>query len=361
MGEKVVIGMSGGVDSSVAAWKLKEQGYDVVGIFMKNWEETDEEGACSATEDFEDVQRVCDKIDIPYYTVNFAKEYWERVFSVFLDEYKKGRTPNPDILCNKEIKFAAFLDFAKQLDARWVATGHYARIGRQEGQVQLLRAADSNKDQTYFLASVSARQLQDVCFPIGDMMKPELREEAHRLGLYTAGKKDSTGICFIGERNFKRFLQQYLPAQVGDMKTPTGEIVGRHDGLMYYTLGQRRGLGIGGGGNGQSWFVVDKDLEQNVLIVEQGETGRLFSKSLMASQPNWIAGEPPQMEFSCTAKFRHRQPDQGVHVRVQGDRLHIVFDQPQRAITPGQWVVLYQDEVCLGGAPIDSIERVQAI
>lgn len=355
MTKRVVVGMSGGVDSSVAALILKRQGYDVVGIFMKNWDEEDENGVCTATEDYEDVQRVCDQIGIPYYTVNFTKEYWERVFSVFLEEYKKGRTPNPDILCNKEIKFAAFLDFAKKLDADYLATGHYAQIRHEDGKPILLRAADASKDQSYFLAAVSGGQLQDVLFPIGDMQKKDLRQLAIDEGLYTAKKKDSTGICFIGERNFKRFLQQYLPAQPGEMQTPTGEVVGRHDGLMYYTLGQRRGLGIGGRGTGDPWFVIGKDLEKNVLLVEQGETDRLLSSALLASNPNWISGKEPGKSFDCTAKFRYRQSDQAVHVDLENDLVRVTFDEKQRAVTPGQWVVFYDGEVCLGGAVIDEI------
>lgn len=357
MSEKVVLGMSGGVDSSVAALRLKQEGYDVVGVFMKNWEEENDDGACTAQEDYEDVRRVCETIDIPYYTVNFAKEYWDRVFEVFLEEYRQGRTPNPDILCNKEIKFAAFLDFAKKLDARWLATGHYAQISHAVIPTQLLRAADRNKDQTYFLAAVEGNQFQDVLFPIGDMEKQDLREMAYKHNLYTAGKKDSTGVCFIGERNFKKFLQQYLPAQAGNIVTPDGKIVGRHDGLMYYTFGQRRGLGIGGGGNGQSWFVIDKDLKTNELIVEQGETGRLLSRQLTASKINWISGKMPAKSFRCTAKVRYRQTDQPVQIEVDGDQLLAYFDEPQRAVTPGQWIVLYDGDVCLGGAMIDSIVR----
>ncbi|MBQ9833553.1 MAG: tRNA 2-thiouridine(34) synthase MnmA, partial [Clostridia bacterium] len=277
---RIVVGMSGGVDSSVAALLLKEQGYDVIGVFMKNWEETDENGVCTATADFEDVRRVCEKIDIPYYTVNFAKEYKERVFSLFLEEYKQGRTPNPDILCNSEIKFKAFLEFAMGLDASWLATGHYARLDKRDmSNVKLLRAADLNKDQTYFLAGLKKEQLERAMFPIGDIEKPKLREMAEKAGLSTANKKDSTGICFIGERNFKHFLSQYLMTDPGDMVTTDGRIIGRHDGLMFYTLGQRRGLGIGGqkDGNGESWFVIDKDLKNNRLIVEQGEGEALFS------------------------------------------------------------------------------------
>lgn len=357
MSERIVVGMSGGVDSSVAAYLLKQQGYDVVGIFMKNWDEQGEDSVCTATQDYDDVRRVCDQIDIPYYTVNFTKEYWERVFQIFLDEYKRGRTPNPDILCNKEIKFAAFLDFAKKLGAKKLATGHYAQVSNDQTGTKLLRAADQSKDQTYFLAAVPGEQFSEVMFPVGHLQKADLREIARTQNLYTANKKDSTGICFIGERKFKQFLQQYLPAQAGNMVTPTGKIVGRHDGLMYYTLGQRKGLGIGGQktGDGQSWFVIAKDLQKNELIVEQGETDLLMSKALLASDVNWIAKTVPGQSFDCTAKFRYRQPDQDVHVDLQGANAFVSFVQPQRAVTPGQWAVFYDGNTCLGGGVIDEV------
>ena len=283
---RIVVGMSGGVDSSVAALLLKQQGYDVAGVFMKNWEETDEDGVCTATADYEDVRRVSEQIGIPYYTVNFAKEYRERVFSYFLEEYRAGRTPNPDVLCNCEIKFKAFLDFALRTGASALATGHYARLRREGGAVRLLRAADAGKDQTYFLAGLTQAQLARAMFPVGGLQKKELRTIAAEAGLATALKKDSTGICFIGERNFKRFLMQYLPAQPGEIVTLSGKVIGRHDGLMYYTLGQRRGLGIGGQreGSGESWFVIGKDLARNLLIVQQGEHEELFSGA--ACTPN---------------------------------------------------------------------------
>lgn len=357
MKKRVVVGMSGGVDSSVAALMLKREGYDVIGVFMKNWDEEDDDGACTAASDYADVQRVCDKIDIPYYTVNFTSEYWERVFQIFLDEYKRGRTPNPDILCNKEIKFAAFLDFAKKLEADYLATGHYAQLLHENEQTKLIKAADRNKDQTYFLASVPDMQFHDVLFPIGHMEKSDLRELALKENLYTANKKDSTGICFIGERKFKEFLQRYLPAQPGEMQTLDGEVVGHHDGLMYHTLGQRKGLGIGGCGNGQPWFVIGKDLEKNVLLVEQGETDHLYSKSLLASSPNWIAYSP-KTSFDCYAKFRYRQADQKVHVELDADKVLVTFAQKQRAVTPGQWAVFYDGDTCLGGAVIDSTRPV---
>ena len=351
--ERVVIGMSGGVDSSVAALLLKEQGYDVIGVFMKNWDESNDVGICTSAEDYDDVRAVCDAIGIPHYSVNFVKEYWERVFSVFLKEYEAGRTPNPDILCNKEIKFEAFLRFALQLDADYLATGHYARLHHLSEGVQLLRGNDLEKDQSYFLAGVRSEQLTRVLFPVGEIVKGNVRDIARKANLPTAEKKDSTGICFIGERQFKQFLMQYLPAQPGEMRTPNGTVVGHHDGLMYYTLGQRKGLGIGGGGNGQPWFVVEKDISNNALIVEQGETTRLLSRALRASQLNWFAGNAPAERFRCTAKFRYRQRDQRVEVTLQDGGALVRFDQPQRAVTPGQWAVFYEGEICLGGGVIE--------
>ena len=359
----VIVGMSGGVDSAVAAYLLKQQGEDVVGVFMKNWEEEDDEtGVCTAASDYEDVKSVCGVIGIPYYTVNFAREYRDRVFSYFLEEYSRGRTPNPDVLCNCEIKFKAFLDFAVSTGAQTLATGHYARLDKHDG-VKLLRALDAGKDQTYFLAGLTQAQLKNACFPIGELQKSEVRRIAREAGLSNAAKKDSTGICFIGERNFKQFLMQYLPAQQGDMVDETGKVIARHDGLMYYTLGQRKGLGIGGRseGSGESWFVIGKDLKRNLLIVQQGEHDELFSLSLDAERINWIAGQAPAKEFACTAKFRYRQPDQPVHVSANGAGVHVAFDAPQRAVTPGQWVVFYQGDVCLGGGPIDRVEPKKAI
>lgn len=358
---KIVVGMSGGVDSSVAALLLKQQGYDVIGVFMRNWEESDEDGVCTATEDYEDVQRVCETIDIPYYTVNFTREYYDRVFQYFLDEYKKGRTPNPDVLCNKEIKFKCFLDYALQVvGGDYLATGHYAQKDVHDGKYRLIRAFDHNKDQTYFLCQLGQAQLESAIFPIGHLDKKEVRQIAEENNLITASKKDSTGICFIGERNFSRFLSQYLPAQPGDIRDLDGNVKGRHNGLMYYTLGQRRGLGIGGQGTGEPWFVVDKDLDNNVLYVVQGEKHRaLYSTALDASQMNWVAGEAPAVSFDCTAKFRYRQPDQDVHVTVlENGNIHVDFKEPQKAVTPGQEVVLYDKQVCLGGATIDTIEKL---
>lgn len=353
---RIVVGMSGGVDSSVTALLLKQQGYDVIGIFMKNWDDTDEFGHCTAEEDAEDVRRVCAQIDIPFYTVNFEKEYSEKVFQYFLDEYRKGRTPNPDVMCNREIKFGEFLQKAMALGADYLATGHYARVLQGDsGEYRLLRGVDPNKDQTYFLNALNQEQLSKAMFPIGHLPKAKVREIALEAGLATAKKKDSTGVCFIGERNFKEFLSQYLPAKPGEIRTYDEEVKARHDGLMYYTLGQRQGLGIGGSGTGEPWFVAGKDLERNVLYVVQGEGDpRLYAKGLLATDLNWISPELPASPLKCTAKFRYRQPDQGVTVQFLGDgRCEVRFDKPQKAITPGQAVVFYDGDVCLGGAIID--------
>jgi len=319
---RVVLGISGGVDSSVAGYLLKQQGYDVVGLFMVNWEEKD--GTCTAEIDYEDVKRVCNKLSIPYFSVNYAKEYYDRVFTYFLDEYKKGRTPNPDVLCNREIKFGPFLEQAKKLGADMIATGHYARKIEKDGKFYLAKAKDLSKDQSYFLNQLSQKQLASVVFPLEDIEKTQVREIAKKLELSTAEKKDSTGICFIGERNFKKFLKDFLPAKAGDIVDINGNVVGKHDGLMYYTLGQRRGLNIGGkaGGNGERWFVVEKDMKNNRLIVSQGEGEELFSDGLYASEFNWIPEIPSEKEFDCYAKFRYRQPDQEVSVTII-DKKHI--------------------------------------
>ncbi len=357
---KIVVGMSGGVDSSVAAYLLKEQGHEVIGVFMKNWEEKDENGVCTSERDWADVRDVCDIIGIPYYSVNFAKEYWENVFEYFLDEYRRGRTPNPDVLCNREIKFKAFLNFAEKLGAEKLATGHFARVDCVDGCYRLLRSADENKDQTYFLYMLGQRPLSKAMFPLGHMNKGEVREIARKAGLPTSEKKDSTGVCFIGERNFKQFLKQYLPAQPGDMVDATGRVVGKHDGLMYYTLGQRRGLGIGGTGDGRRWFVVGKDLKTNLLLVEQGEDSpKLYSKAALAGQSYWVSEKAPIKEgerLECWARFRHRQPLQPVIIGLDGQNVHIDFQQKQRAVTPGQAAVFYLGEECLGGATIDKIQ-----
>lgn len=352
---RVVVGMSGGVDSSVAAYLLKQQGYDVIGVFMKNWDDTDEFGVCTATEDYEDVIRVCNQIGIPYYAVNFEKEYWDKVFTYFLDEYKAGRTPNPDVMCNKEIKFKAFLEHALKLGADYLATGHYAQVKIIDGEYKMLRGKDVNKDQTYFLNQLSQEQISKVMFPIGHMDKKRVREIAKEAGLATATKKDSTGICFIGERNFKEFLSKYLPAQPGRMETLTGEMKGFHEGLMYYTIGQRHGIGIGG--SGDPWFVVGKDLERNVLLVGQGyDNDALYSDAIIATNVSWVSDKEKPAQFSCTAKFRYRQPDHGVTVTLLGNNTaRVEFDEPIRAVTPGQAVVFYNGEECLGGGTIDQI------
>src|SRR5699024_4949697 len=304
-------------------------------------DDTDESGFCTATADYEDVIKVCNQLEIPYYTVNFEKEYWDKVFTYFLDEYKAGRTPNPDIMCNKEIKFKAFLDYALQLGADYVATGHYAQIDRSSGKAKLLKGLDENKDQSYFLSQLNEDVLEKVMFPLGDIDKTEVREIAKKHNLATATKKDSTGICFIGERNFKDFLSEYLPAQPGKMRTLNGELKGQHDGLMYYTIGQRQGLGIGGAGD--PWFVVGKNLKDNILYVEQGFSNDfLDSDSLVATEVNWINPDNSSNTFSCTAKFRYRQKDSGVTVsHLDNNQVLVTFDERQRAITPGQAVVFY--------------------
>lgn len=353
----VVLGMSGGVDSAVSAWLLKQQGYNVVALFMHNWEET-EDGCCTAEQDFEDVKRVSDKIGIPYYSVNFAKQYKERVFSYFLEEYSKGRTPNPDVLCNREIKFGPFLQYAKAMGADYIATGHYCGISHENGVHYLLKAADRTKDQTYFLNQLSQRQLADVLFPLGNVTKKEVREIAEKLQLTNAKKKDSTGICFIGERNFRNFLQTYLPNQPGKIVDTKGNVVGQHIGLMYYTLGQRRGLGLGGTSEGCGrWFVAEKDMKRNLLVVSHGDESVLMSSSLVASGLNWIPSAPGK-EFSCKAKFRYRQEDQDVSVSLlEGNRVRVEFAEKQRAVTPGQFVVFYDETRCLGGGTIDEVYK----
>lgn len=356
---RVVVGMSGGVDSSVVAYLLKQEGYDVVGVFMKNWDEKKDSGVCTVTEDYEDVAKVANKIGIPYYSVNFEKEYWDRVFTYFLDEYKRGRTPNPDVMCNPEIKFNAFLDYALKLDADYIAMGHYAQTRRDpDGTVHLLRGADPNKDQTYFLSQLTQHHLERALFPIGGMLKSKVRQIAEEAGLATAHKKDSTGVCFIGERNFGKFLSEFLPAQPGKIMTFDGEVKGEHHGLMNYTIGQRRGLGIGGNGtSNEPWFVVGKDLSKNILYVGQGYNNEgLFADKLDASKLNFIAPiDNRGDEFHCTAKIRYRQKDDGVTVRFNADhtKVDVLFDNPTRAVTPGQEVVFYDGEECLGSGTID--------
>ena len=354
MSKTVVVGLSGGVDSSVAALLLKNQGYRVVGLFMRNWEEKDENGACTADDDFNDVVRVAGLLKIPYYTVNFAKEYRERVFSRFLQEYEAGRTPNPDVLCNREIKFGPFRAYAKELGADFVATGHYCGVSHEGGIHRLLKARDTGNDQTYFLNQVTQEQLSDVLFPLADLDKSEVRKIAEENGLATAKKKDSTGICFIGERNFRKFLQEFLPARRGKILTSAGEEVGEHCGVMYYTLGQRRGLELGGKkGEAGRWFVVGKDVKKNILYVSHGDEGPLYSTSCTVEEMNFIPVPPERDEFVCTAKFRYRQGEQGVRVKRTGENsLEIFFDKPQRAVTEGQYAVLYDETQCLGGGVI---------
>ena len=350
--------MSGGVDSSVAAWLLLQQGYEVQGLFMSNWDE-DEDGYCTAAEDYQDARQVCEQLKIPLHKVSFAGEYRERVFSYFLDEYRHGRTPNPDVLCNREIKFGVCYDYARRLGAEWVATGHYARVEHDpEGATaKLWRGLDPNKDQSYFLHAMPGAALAHTLFPIGDLQKSEVRRLAREQTLPVFDKKDSTGICFIGERPFAQFLETYLPAQPGHIETIEGRRVGQHRGLMYYTLGQRQGLGIGGRNDaGEApWYVADKDLARNVLIVVQGhDHPAMQRREAWASQLAWVAGKPPAARFECTGKVRYRQADQACRVEVLADGgVHVRFHQPQRAVTPGQYVVFYVGDVCVGGGVVD--------
>ena len=351
----VVVGMSGGVDSSVAAYLLKRQGYNVIGLFMMNWEENDPDGACTADVDFADVRRVCTALDIPYYSVNFAKQYQERVFSYFLSEYRAGRTPNPDVLCNREIKFGPFREYAMSMGADFIATGHYCGIEHKNGTTRLLKAKDSGKDQTYFLNQVHEEQLGNVIFPLADLNKSEVRKIAEENNLSTADKKDSTGICFIGERNFRKFLLTYLPAQSGEIRTLDNRTVGEHIGLMYYTIGQRKGLDLGGvHGEEGRWFVVKKDLKNNILYVSHGDESPLYSKACEVSNLNWI-GYMPQPMINCTAKFRYRQPEQPVKLHLTESGARVEFTELQRAVTEGQYAVFYDEEACLGGGVIDTV------
>ena len=349
----VVVGMSGGVDSSVAALLLKEKGYNVIGLFMLNWEETGDDGACTAEGDFEDVKRVCALLGIPYYSVNFAKEYMDRVFKYFLSEYAAGRTPNPDVLCNREIKFGPFREYALSMGADYIATGHYCGIDHNaDGNHYLLKAKDAGKDQTYFLNQVTQEQLEKVLFPLSDLTKEAVRDIAVKNGLATAKKKDSTGICFIGERNFRAFLKTYLPAKPGKILTLDGEEVGEHIGLMHYTLGQRRGVNLGGkSGESGRWFVVKKDIKNNILYVSHGDESPLYTASCEVSGLNWI-GYIPKPTFECTAKFRYRQGEQKVRVTLTEGGAHVDFAEPQRAVTPGQYAVFYDETRCLGGGVI---------
>lgn len=353
---KIIVGMSGGVDSSVSALLLQQQGYAVEGLFMKNWDEDDGTEYCTAKQDLADAESVCHRLGITLHTANFAAEYWDNVFTHFLNEYRAGRTPNPDILCNREIKFKVFLEYAELLGADFIATGHYARRADNTGHTQLLKALDRNKDQSYFLHAVSEAALARTRFPLGDLEKSAVRYIAEQHQLATHDKKDSTGICFIGERRFSDFLERYLPAQPGRIETPEGMIVGEHQGLMFHTLGQRQGLGIGGvkGADQAPWFVVNKDLERNVLVVAQGQDHPLlYHRHLVATQIHWINGHPETDIFQCTAKNRYRQDDQACTVTVDDERCTVEFAQPQRALTPGQSIVFYRDDVCLGGGVID--------
>lgn len=359
-GRKIILGLSGGVDSAVAALLLKQQGADVQALHMSNWE--DDDGYCTAAADLQDARRVCEQIDIPLHHVNFAKQYRDRVFKYFLDEYRAGRTPNPDVLCNREIKFGAFRDYAKRLGGEFLATGHYARTGVSDGQVQLMKGADKSKDQSYFLHAVSACALAETIFPLGDLLKADVRRIARDHGLAIHDKKDSTGICFIGERPFREFLATYLPADPGPIRTPEGKEVGRHQGLMYYTLGQRQGLGVGGrqDSGDAPWYVADKILDDNALVVVQGEHPMLYSSSMETSNATWI-GKPPEKlsrtgALSCSVKIRYRQPDQACLVRQEGsDLLEVSFAVEQRAVAPGQFAVFYDGNRCLGGAVINRV------
>ncbi|MCK5884395.1 MAG: tRNA 2-thiouridine(34) synthase MnmA [Bacteriovoracaceae bacterium] len=354
-GKTVVCGMSGGVDSSVAALLLKKEGYKVIGVFMKNWEELDENGTCTATKDYEDAVAVCEKIGIPYYAVEFIKEYRENVFNQFLEEYKQGHTPNPDVLCNREIKFKVFFEKALELGADYIATGHYCQNPVIDGVTQLAKGLDPNKDQSYFLCAVRSKVLEKVLFPIGHLPKPEVRKIAEEYDLITKDKKDSTGICFIGERNFRDFLSKYIQTKDGDFESLDGKVIGTHMGSAYYTLGQRKGLGLGG--PGEPWFVVGKDIERNVVVVERGlNHPALFCDELTATDISWVTDvAPSDLPKTLNCKVRYRQADQKCTlVKIEGDRLFVEFDTPQRSVTPRQSIVFYEGDICLGGAMIET-------
>lgn len=366
-GRRVILGLSGGVDSAVAALLLKDQGADVHALHMTNWE--DDDGYCTSAKDLQDSREVCERLQIPLHHVNFAREYRERVFSYFLDEYRAGRTPNPDVLCNREIKFGVFREHARRLGGELLATGHYARIGMLDGMPALLKATDCDKDQSYFLHAVSPEALAETVFPLGELRKPEVRKIARENGLATHDKKDSTGICFIGERPFREFLAAYLPANPGPIRTPEGQQIGEHHGLMYYTVGQRQGLGVGGRRDASQgpWFVAAKDLGNNALVVVQGEHPLLYCEQIETTQESWIGAVPEGphssalengAELRCQVKLRYRQADQGCVIRRAGaDRLTVSFDCPQRAVAPGQFAVFYDGDRCLGGAVIERVLR----
>jgi tRNA-specific 2-thiouridylase len=361
---KVILGISGGVDSAVAAVLLLDAGAEVEALHMTNWE--DDDGYCTAADDLQDARRVCEQLKIPLHHVNFAKQYRDRVFDYFLDEYRAGRTPNPDVLCNREIKFGVFRDYAKRLGAELLATGHYARTATINGATALLKGSDANKDQSYFLHAVSAEALAEAVFPLGDLAKSKVRRVARERGLAVHDKKDSTGICFIGERPFREFLGSYLPATPGPIHSADGREVGRHHGLMYYTLGQRQGLGIGGrrDSDDEPWYVVGKELASNTLVVDQGDSPLLLSRTLVARTPSWIGNAPSGLAdgIRCSARIRYRQRDQACRViQTFDDGLMVDFDEPQRAAAPGQFVVFYQGDRCLGGAVIDVVEPVGTV
>ncbi|MBC7428021.1 MAG: tRNA 2-thiouridine(34) synthase MnmA [Bacteriovorax sp.] len=351
----VIVGMSGGVDSSVTAALLKEEGYKVVGLFMKNWEEFDEHGVCQSSKEYADVVAVCEKLDIPYYSVDFIAEYKDQVFNQFVEEYKQGFTPNPDVLCNREIKFKVFFEKAMVLGADFLATGHYCQSKEIDGEYRLVKGADPLKDQSYFLYTIKSNILKKVLFPIGHLPKTEVRALAAKYDLATKEKKDSTGICFIGERNFKNFLSNYVTFENGNFETLEGVVVGRHTGATYYTLGQRKGLGLGG--QGEPWFVVGKDMLRNVVIVERGEFHpHMYADTLTATDLSFTSGLwTKPLPFKCKAKVRYRQKDQACTVtKIEGDKIFVEFDEAQRAITPRQSVVFYDGDICLGGAMIES-------
>ncbi|MBR6288907.1 MAG: tRNA 2-thiouridine(34) synthase MnmA [Acholeplasmatales bacterium] len=365
---KVILGLSGGVDSSVSLKILKDQGYDVEAMFMRNWDSAlnndylgnpnKDDDVCPQEKDYMDAVMVANQLDIKLHRIDFVKEYWDNVFTYFIEEYKKGRTPNPDIMCNKYIKFDAFMEEAKYLGADYIAMGHYARVRHEKDKSYLLRGVDSNKDQTYFLSQISQEQLRHSLFPVGDLTKAEVRKIAKDNNLYTAEKKDSTGICFIGERNFKEFLKNYLPANPGNIVTMDSKIVGKHEGLMYYTIGQRKGLGIGGNNefSDSPWFVLGKRLDKNELIVGQGNDNiYLISNHCYSNNINWISDKPIEGK-KYTAKFRYRQKDNDVKIEfINDDLIHVIYNQGVSSVTPGQAVVIYDGDICLGGGIIDSV------